>query len=61
MGRGSVRRQGTLALQSGPRHARARGAPVAVVRLVEGVRGARDERELGVDAGTAGDLVGAPL
>ena len=36
-------------------------APVACVRLVEGVRGARGERQLRVDAGAAGDLVGAPL
>jgi len=61
LGRGRVRRQSTLAMQGGPWHAWARGAPVACVRLVEGVRGARSERELGVDTGAAGDLVGAPL
>eukprot|EP00964_Phaeocystis_antarctica_P032576 scaffold18450_cov68-Phaeocystis_antarctica.AAC.2 len=38
-----------------------RVVPVTCVRLVEGVLGARNERELGVDAVAAGDLVGAPL
>eukprot|EP00964_Phaeocystis_antarctica_P053426 scaffold31352_cov68-Phaeocystis_antarctica.AAC.6 len=38
-----------------------RVVPVACVGLVEGVRGARSERQLWVDAGAAGDLVGAPL
>eukprot|EP00964_Phaeocystis_antarctica_P053425 scaffold31352_cov68-Phaeocystis_antarctica.AAC.5 len=38
-----------------------RVVPVACVGLVEGVRGARSERQLWVDAGAAGHLIAAPL